>query len=218
MLSDDEPLLVSGRVNRPFRRYAGWGLVASGFIVCTVLVSVLGPTWNWGIRDSAVLILVVVIPALVLIFVGILVACIPAKSSEATTHFALTRRALWKREPSGPWEPIVSLADIRYVLAGTEDIRLSGYTNAGATMRVVDDQHRSYSVGPVDNPERWVQLIDSLCAEQGVTIESYVQPWVAKYNPPTAQDSSTRAGEVTDQARPAGVVDSEQQGSGAVHH
>jgi len=181
VLGDDEPLLISGRVNRPFRTYFGWGLVAGGLLVSAVLVSLLGPPWNWGTTDSRVL--VVLIPPVVLSLGGLILLRLGSEKPAAS--FALTPRAIWRRAIPGHWEPLVSLSDVRRVEAGSDDVRFALFMNAGATLEVVDDQHRTFSVGPVDNPMRWVELIAALCAERGVTIESYVHPWVVKYNPPS---------------------------------
>lgn len=183
MLDDDEPLLISGRVNRPFRMSAGWGFIAGGLIVSAILVTVFGPPWDWSAGDAGVVTVVVLVPAVVLILGG--VTLLRLGSEKPAASFALTSRAIWRRATAGHWEQLLPLADIRRVMAGSDDVRFALFMNAGASLDVVDDRHRTFSVGPVDDPVRWVQLITSLCAERGVTIESYVHPWVVKYNPPT---------------------------------
>ena len=183
MLGEDEPLLISGRVDRPVVRYTGWGFIVGGLLGSAFLLIVVTGPWGLGIGPLGIAL--ALMPAAVMAAVGAPFLTADSASRRRPESFALTPQAIGHRIEPGQWEPLMYLSEIRRVEAGAQDnVRFAAYRDAGATLEVVDDQHRTHLIGPVHNPVRWTRLIAQLCAEKGTTIETFVHRWVAVWNPP----------------------------------
>jgi hypothetical protein len=182
VIQDSDPLLMADVAIWPRVLHAGYFLLVVGLLLAGAIIAL-------GIPDG--ISLIPIVAGLLLALMGLHMVRGVYRARAHKVSFALTRDAIWRRVTPDTWKPFVPLSQVRRLEAGTDNIRYAGEMHAGATLLLVDDQHATYEVGPLPDPMSWVESITALCADHGVPLETYVQPWVPKYNPPEASGSVT---------------------------